>query len=208
MKIAVIAANGRSGKAFVREALRAGHDVVAGVRGDSDLASHKHLKIRRCDATDPDEVRALLKGCDAVVSLIGHVKDSPRSVQTDATKVVVDAMHDAGISRIVSLTGTGVRFPGDRISIVDRLLNASIKAIDPARIQDGINHVKVLKASNLEWTIIRVLKLQDVDTKPYRLTIHGPTKWYVGRKEVARAILEVLEHRSFVHRAPIISAEQ
>jgi hypothetical protein len=113
-------------------------------------------------------------------------------------------MQGLNIIRIVSLTGTGVRFPGDKITIVDRILNLSISIIDPARVKDGKNHVEVLKASNLDWTIIRVLKLQNVQPRPFKLLENGPTKWYVGRTEVAKAVLEVLEQGSFIKQAPII----
>jgi len=125
-------------------------------------------------------------------------------VQTSAIQKVVAAMSELGVKRIVSLTGTGVRFPGDNISLVDRFLNLSIGIIDPARVKDGKNHVDVLKASGLDWTVIRVLKLQNTPPRPFALSEHGPTRWYVSRQEVAQAVLQVLEQHSFIKQAPII----
>ena len=205
MNIAVVAANGRSGQAFVEAALAAGHTVKAGVRGKSYLTPHPNLSSVECDATNSAQLKNLLAGQNAVASFIGHVKGSDDDVQTIAIQKIVDAMKQVGMSRIVSLTGTGVRFAGDHISLVDRFLNLSIGIIDPARIKDGKNHVEALKASNLDWTIIRVLKLQNVAPKPFTLLEHGPTKWYVGRQEVAQAVLQVLEEGSFIKQAPIIS---
>ncbi len=205
MKIAVIAANGRSGKVFTELALRMGHSISAGVHGVNTLASHENLSVISCDATNKDDIENLIKGQDAVVSFIGHVKGSPENVQTDAMRVLDEAMHRQGIKRVVSLTGTGVRFPGDKISFVDRVLNASIAVIDPKRIRDGKNHVILLQKTQLEWTIIRVLKLQNVPARAFTLKENGPTKWVVGREEVAQAVLQVLENNTFVMRAPIIS---
>ena len=204
MKIAVIAANGRSGQAFVEAALTAGHSISAGVRGKSYLKSHPSLTVVECDATNEAQLENLLSGQEAVASFIGHVKGSEPNVQTIAIQKVVDVMKALGVKRLISLTGTGVRFPGDKISLIDRFLNLSISIIDPARVKDGKNHVEVLKASDLDWTVIRVLKLQNVPPKPFTLLEHGPTKWYVGRQEVAQAVLQVLEQRSFVKQAPII----
>ena len=204
MKIAVIAANGRSGQAFVEAALTAGHSISAGVRGKSYLKSHPSLTVVECDATNEAQLENLLSGQEAVASFIGHVKGSEPNVQTIAIQKVVDVMKALGVKRLISLTGTGVRFPGDKISLIDRFLNLSISIIDPARVKDGKNHVEVLKASDLDWTVIRVLKLQNVPPKPFTLREHGPTKWYVGRQEVAQAVLQVLEQRSFVKQAPII----
>ena len=205
MKIAVIAANGRSGSAFVAKALAAGHSVRAGVLGPSRLTASPNLIIVPCDATKTDQLRRLVEDCDAVVSLIGHVKGSPPRVQTEAINNLITIMTELGLRRVVSLTGTGVRFPGDKITLTDRILNLSISLIDPNRVQDGIDHVAALKASQLDWTVIRVLKLQNVAAKPYRLSADGPTKPYVGRDEVASAILEVLTRKSFVQAAPIIA---
>ena len=205
MHIAVIAANGRSGQAFVRAALAAGHTVRAGVYKNNQLEPAGGLEIVHCDATQSEDLRQLLRAQDAVVSLIGHVKGSPANVQADAIQKVIEVMSELGIRRVVSLTGTGVRMPNDQITLIDRILNLSISLIDPARIHDGRRHVALLQASTLDWTVIRVLKLQNVSVKPFSLKLSGPTKIYVGRGEVAQAILQVLEQGSFVRQAPIIA---
>lgn len=205
MNIAVIAANGRLGKEFVKAALKAGHKVRAGVRGDHNLTAHENLEVITCDATNLADLKSLFAEQDAVVSAIGHVKGSAVNVQTIATEQTILAMNELGITRYIDVTGTGVRFPGDKISLVDRFLNMGVSVVDKSRMQDGIDHQEVLKSSTVDWTTIRVLKLQNVPARPYLLTLHGPTKWYVGREEVARAMLEVIEQESFVKQAPIIS---
>ncbi len=205
MKIAVIAANGRSGQVFVERALAEGHEVRGGVLGHGYLPEHDRLTLIHCDATQPDDLRKLFTDQDAVVSLIGHTKDSLPEVQTKAMQKAVAVMDELGLKRLVSLTGTGVRFPDDKITLVDRVLTFGVRLVDPARLKDGRNHVKVLQESDLDWTVIRVLKLQNVSPKPFRLTEHGPTKGYVSREEVAGAILEVLGQHSFIKQSPIIS---
>lgn len=205
MKIAVIAANGRTGRMFVAAALAAGHEVKAGVHAGNPFSPTARLTVIECDATNPEDVERLIFEQDALVSFIGHIKGSPARVQTVAITAAIAAMKKQGMLRIVSLTGTGVRFPGDRVTVLDRLLNVSIAVIDPDRVNDGIAHVEALKMSGLDWTVLRVLKLQN--TKPGRFTLseHGPTKPYVSREEVAAAALEVLEHNSFIQKAPILS---
>ncbi|HSX32285.1 MAG TPA: NAD(P)H-binding protein [Candidatus Saccharimonadales bacterium] len=204
MNIAVIAADGRSGQVFVTAALAAGHTVRAGVHGTNSLTAHPHLTVVPCDATNEADLTRLLQGQDAVASFIGHVKGSAADVQTNAIAKVITVMQQLGLRRIVSLTGTGVRSAGDSVPLIDRILNLSIGIIDPARIRDGKNHATALQQSNLEWTIIRVLKLQNVPPKPFQLREHGPTKWYVGRQEVAQAVLQVLQDHSFIGQMPII----
>jgi len=206
MNIAVIAANGRTGQAFVQAALKAGHQVRAGIHNVSTLSPAQGLTLVECDATIENDVTNLIKGQDAVVSLIGRVRGSQPDVQTNAVKVIVTTMTKLGQKRLVSLTGTGVRFPGDTITITDRILNFSIGIIDPKRVADGRNHSKVLMDSDLDWTIIRVLKLTNSKSRPFTLRANGPTKKFVSRTEVALAFLEVIEQNSFTRQAPIVSS--
>jgi len=208
MKIAVIAADGRLGRAFVNEALAHGHQIRAGVRGTPPVSTDPNLVYVECDATDPAQVAILIQGQEVVVSAIGHVKGSAADVQTVATKVVVQAMNQQGIQRFVDLTGTGARVAGDKITLLDRFLNLGVGLIDPTRVRDGITHLAVLQASNLEWTTVRVLKLQNVPPSPFELLPNGPTKPYVGRQEAARAMVMVIEEHSFVRQAPIIGKKR
>lgn len=205
MNIAVIAANGRTGKIFVEAALAAGHTIRAGSLSIGNLPEHPHLTEVICDATNEADLQKLLNGQDAVASFIGHVKGSAPDVQTVAMKALTAAMRQQNVRRIISLTGTGVRFTGDKITLIDRVLNLAVSILDKYRVKDGRDHVEVLKQSNLDWTVIRVLKLQNVATSPFTLREHGPTKIYVGRGEVSLAVLQVLEESSFIKKAPIIS---
>ena len=208
MKIAVLGASGRSGKAFVAMALARGHSVRAGVRGSSPFAHHPHLKVVGCDALRPEDVQKLVHGQDAVVSLIGHVHGSKHDVQSVATRHVIDAMHAQGVKRLVSLTGTGVRRPGDVEPWYDKLLNTAVLVLDKHRVLDGREHARLIENSGLDWTIVRVLKLQELPTPEITLLPHGPTALYVSRRAVAEAIVDVLERGSSIGNMPIISLKR
>jgi len=205
MIIAVVAADGRTGRVFVRRALAAGHIVRAGVRRRSNLHPHQNLTVVLCDATQEEDVRKLLEGAEAVASFIGHVKGSSARVQSNAMRVITKVMHTLKIRRIVSLTGTGARMPGDKTSLLDRLSQLVISFIDPERVKDGQEHIKVLEQSELDWTVIRVVKLYDHLPRSYMLDVNGPGKLLVSRSEVAEACLNVLQDNSFVRQAPIIA---
>lgn len=205
MKLAVIGANGRSGRAFVQTALSEGHTVVAGVHRTNPFEESRRLTVMTCDAANPADVLKLCKGADAVVSLIGHVKGSEPDVQTKAMTITIAVMKKLGIKRFVTLTGTGVRFRGDRIPLYDRFLNLGVSLVDPARIRDGKKAIEILKDSPLDWTALRVLKLQDWKTRDVTLTEHGPTALFVNRHDVAMGIIYALEGKHFIKNAPILS---
>ncbi|MDQ5932687.1 MAG: hypothetical protein QG649_772 [Patescibacteria group bacterium] len=205
MKIAVIAAHGRSGQAFVREALAAGHHVRAGIRGPSPFKSNNKLQTIECDATNIEEVTRLIDRCDAVVSLIGHVKGSKSDVQTTATNTIVRAMQVAGIRRFVSLTGVGVWVPGDRFKSFIDISNWLAARVGVKRFDDGIEHARVLRASPLDWTVLRVALLTDGQPGKFSLKTNGLVKIPTPRREVSRAILRVLERNEFVKESPVIT---
>lgn len=205
MRVAVIAASGRAGRAFVNEALAADMQIVAGVRSHDPFGQLPGLKVVKCDSTKQSDVAGLIAGCDAVVSLVGHGKNTPEDVQTRTIRNVCSAMEELGIQRLISLTGTGVRFSGDKITLMDRFLNFGVSLVDPKRVADGSRHVEVIQGSKLNWTIIRVLKLQNTKPGKYSLGLHGPAKTIVSRGEVAKAIVELLKKGSYVKKAPIIS---
>lgn len=206
LTVAVIAANGRSGMAFVRKALEAGYKVRAGIHGVSTLPTHEHMQIVQCDATSESDIRTLLQGADVVVSLMGHGKNSPARVQTNAMKVVANVMDELGIHRIISLTGTGVRLPGDTPNLIDILANVAIKFIDKQRIADGIAHAEFLRSTDLDWTIIRVLKLcNSTRVTDIRFSLHGPAQLLSSREHVADAIIKIISENSYIRQAPILA---
>lgn len=206
MNIAVVAANGRSGRAFVEAALAAGHMVRAGVRtpANATFTPHALLTVVKCDATVQEDVSALIKDQDAVVSMIGHVRGSAADVHIRAITCVIQAMGEQGVTRLVSLTGTGVRFAGDEVTLVDRFLNKVIELTGLSFCKDGIQHVEYIKQSELDWTIIRALLLTNNEAAPFQLKEHGPAKLFVSREEVALAALQVLEKHTYIKQAPII----
>jgi putative NADH-flavin reductase len=205
VKIAVIAANGRSGQTFVKAALDAGHQVIAGVYRQNDFIDSRNLVVKKCDATNKLDVANLVSGCDAVVCLIGHGRRSPPRVQSEAISNIISVMNQKKIKRLISLTGTGVRFDNDRPNLIDKILNFSIKLIDSERIKDGIEHAEILKKSNLDWTLIRVLKLTNGSHKGTVLFSRvGPAETFTPRSRVASAILDVAEDSKFIKEAPII----
>lgn len=207
MKIAVIAASGRTGRVAVQVMLAAGHQVRAGIYPNTKtkMESIPNLTLIDCDATKEAEVTRLIQGQDAVVSFIGHVPGSHPDVQTNATQTIISVMKKLGQKRFISLTGTGVRFPNDTITPIDRVINTAVTILDPHRINDGINHAELIKKSGLDWTILRVLILTNGKPRKFFLVANGPAKTFISRTDVAKAAIQVLEQSAFIKMAPIIA---
>ncbi len=204
--IAVLGASGATGQEVVTALLAKGYQVKAGVHNRNNFKAKPGLTVVKIDARETKDQSKLLAGCDAVVSLLGHGRKTPPTMQQDALKATLAAMKGQKIKRVIMLTGTGVRQPGDKPNWWNNLLNASIKTIDPARIKDGQMASHLLQTSDTDWTLLRVLKLTNQTShKPVKLTAHGPAAWLTPRRQVAAAVVMLLESKSQIKQSPILS---
>jgi len=208
MKICIFGADGRTGTEVLQYAKSKGFEIVAFVHNENSLKfTEKDIKIIKGDVCDYHKVRQVCSGVDAVISVLGHTKGSDPGMQTKGIDNIVRAMKESNIRRIISLTGTGVRIPQDKPSFVDKILNFIIKMIDPDRIKDGIEHAKVLQNSGLDWTIVRVLKLNNSkkNIANYKLTSGGAAELQTSRKKVAQVIVDLIEDKNYIGGMPVIS---
>ncbi len=208
MKLCVFGADGRTGVEVVKYAIEQGHEVTAFVWGDGPYTYFpKDVRIQKGDVMDYTAVTQAIQGSDAVISVLGHIKGSDPLMQTKGMKNIMGAMQALGVRRVLSLTGTGARVSGDTPSLVDKFLNFIVGLVDPDRINDGVEHVKVLQNSSLDWTVVRVLKLSKIDTdvRTYTLTQGGPAELQTSRKKVARVLIDLISDGASIGACPVIS---
>jgi len=208
MKLCVFGAGGRTGVEVVRYAHSLGFEVTAFVYHDMPKGFFPDgVSIQKGNVMDYDSVEEALRGADAVISALGHVKGTDPLMQTRGITNIVHAMKKHGIKRVLSLTGTGARVEGDTPSIIDRLLNVLIKLVDPNRIRDGLKHVEVLEESGLDFTIVRVLKLgnSNKECENYTLTDGGPAELQTSRKKVPKVLVDLINDKQYIAKQPIIS---
>ena len=207
-KVAIFGATGRTGRLLVEGALKGGHEVTALVRDPGKLAvSHERLRVVEGDVLIPSRVQETVAGADAVLSALGHTKTSPKDVQARGTRNIVAAMKGRGVRRIVSLTGAGVRDPGDRPKLVDRVFSGLLKLLQRDVLEDAERHAEVIRESGLDWTIVRAPRLTDGPaTGKYRVGHVGENSGTkISRADVAGFMLHELTNDSHVDRAPMIS---
>ncbi len=209
MKIALFGATGQTGIECLKQALRAGHTVVASARTPSKLDPYedKNLQVIEGDVLNPEHPHQVVKDCDIVISLFGHVKDSPADVQTRGTLHIVKAMEKAGISRIISLSGGGLRYEKDQPKIMDKLIKGIMGIVARKILSDAENHAKVLKASGLEWCIVRGPQLKNGPAKGhYNVTWVGVNSGIeINRADLAAFILKEAEMPDYSYSMPFVT---
>ena len=198
MKIAVLGANGKTGRLVVAEALERSHAVVAVVRDPSGVeVEHARLHVARADATDEVALTDALVGVDAVVSTLGRsTQGGPRRpVFAPAMHATLTAMRATGAGRLSVISAQGVgEEPDDGLALPLRLMRRLLgSAIDDMREME-----QLVKASDVQWTIARAGGLTNQPKGPHMvepgnaLKGHGRTR----RADLAETlVLAVTEDR-------------
>lgn len=208
-KIAVFGGTGRTGRRVVDRVLDSGMSVRVLARNPAALGpARDRLSVIAGDVLDPHAVDETLKGADAVLSVFGHVKGSPPTLQTDGTRVIVDGMQRLGIKRIVTLSGGGLRDERDRPKAPDHVITFLLRTLAARVLDDAKGHLQVLRDSGLDWTVVRGPRLTErPGAGTYRVGWVGVgTGTQISRDDLADFIVTQIDDKSFVHALPFVSA--
>ncbi|WP_093717369.1 NAD(P)-dependent oxidoreductase [Actinacidiphila alni] len=204
MKLLVFGANGRTGQQLVAQGLAAGHEITAFVRPRATAPPpHPRLRVARGEVTaDQDAVRAAVEGQDAVLTAFGSPTTWHGVVSPDLTvramPLIVRAMREAGVERIVHLSAHGVGDTADQAPVV---YWAVYKALG-RMFADKAAGEKILRATDLDWTLVYpVMLVGGPLTGRYRvgarLSLHGVPR--ISRADVAHFMLAETTGRAHPH---------
>ncbi len=209
MRIAVFGATGRTGVPLVRQALNAGHEVVAFVRSPTELAvEDDRLTVVEGDAYTGTGVREAVAGSDAVASVLGQTESGPDDLLTVAGDNILEAMRAEGVSRFVTLVGAGVRTEEESVPLRGRIIETALKLLAGNVLKDAETYVDHVRASNLDWTVVRAPRLTQAEpTGEYRTGDIDPDMGGISRGDVAEFVLECLENERYVGELPKIGPE-
>lgn len=203
MNLLVIGATGSVGRLVVEEALTRGHHVAALVRRPEKLGSvASRVRTIAGDALDRVAVSRALDAQNAVVSVLGAGNVRRTTLFSESTKILLDAMTDRGVRRLVCVTGVGAgETKGHGGFLYDRILYPLFtKGIYADKdVQEAL-----IRQSGLEWTIVRPASFRTrTPSGPLRAVAHveGVTLRKVSRLEVARFLLDELEQNRFMRQA-------
>ncbi len=207
--IALFGGTGKTGRHVLAQALEEGHSVRALARRPESIeTTHERLAVVAGDVLDAGAVRETVRGADVVVSVFGQVKGSPPTLQTDGTQNIVDAMRAEGIQRIISLSGGGLAAPEhDQPKTPDKIITWLLQRISPQVLADAESHLAVLRASGLDFTVVRGPRLTDAPaTGSYRVGWVGVNaSTQIARADLASFILTQLDDSTFVGELPLVS---
>lgn len=116
-------------------------------------------------------------------------------------------MQRHGVSRLVTLSGGGLRAEQDRPKLPDRLIRGALRLVAGHVLADAEGHLEVLRASGLEWTVVRGPRLTEEPGRgSYRVGWVGvEASTQISRDDLADFILTQVEDRRYVGQLPFVS---
>jgi putative NADH-flavin reductase len=205
MKLTIFGATGGTGAEVVKQALERGHSVTAFVRNPASLANMSDtLTLVTGDIHDLSSVEKAVQEQDVVIYALGARDLKKTMVRTEGTVNIIRAMKKHNIMRLFVISAMGVGDSWNSLSLLNKFFFAVL--LKSTR-EDHEAQEAAVKASGLDWTIIRPSGLVDTPrTGVYSVgeNIRAKTS-QISRADVADLILNDLEKQALVHKAVTIT---
>ena len=205
--IALFGATGRTGIEIIKVSLNSNYIVNAFCRNKSLIPfSNDNLNIIEGSILNSNDVSKAIANADYAISALGTKPPYTDIFCYEALKNIIFAMYDFNVKRIICITGAMIGdFTPNQSRFIKFMANRFNKS-KPLIALDRLKQETAVKASELDWTLI----------KPPRLT-NGPLSNYkpaedlkitafssVSRKTIASCIINILDVQSTFCKAMYI----
>ena len=208
--VLIMGASSGIGLATAKLALERGHSVVAFARSADRIAlDHASLKKLVGDARQIDDVRRSLTGVEAVIQTLGvpanaRMLTGPIDLFSTATATLLPLMKEAGIRRLISVTGFGA---GESRSTIQPLQRLGFDLVFGRAYGDKDIQEKMIKQSGLDWTIVRPgVLINRRKVGRYRVLV-SQQDWrngIVSRSDVADFLIKQVTDDTCLKQAPVL----
>ncbi|AQU78058.1 SDR family oxidoreductase [Planococcus faecalis] len=206
MNVLVIGANGQVGRNIVKELSEANHQATAMVRKEDQIDKMKELGAANVVLGDLEkDFSAAFEGVDAVIFAAGSgpKTGADKTLTIDLWGSVKAAQYaqDKGVKRFVQLGSVGSDNPDAGGEAMKPYLVAKRTADD------------LLKATNLDYTIVRPGALSDEDKSgKIEISSNGFSSLEgrsIPRADVAKVLVDVLDRNNTYHKTfEVLQGEQ
>ena len=152
MKVLVVGAAGKTGRAVVERAVQEGNEVTAFVHsaGGSDVSG---VEVRVGDATDMAAMEAAITGQDAVIDTVGgKTPYRHTTLEASVAATIVAAMQRHGVRRLAVTSMVG---EGDSAANTPFYVKIALATFLRGATPDKANMESAVSGSELDWVITR-----------------------------------------------------
>jgi putative NADH-flavin reductase len=209
LKITVFGATGETGKKITEQALEMGYEVVAFARNPSKLnVSNEHLTVVQGQLSDVGLVESAVKGSSAVLSALGPRGGSKDKPLTQGMQNIIVAMKKQNVRRLIITSTLSAKDTKDKPNFKTKAMVNLVKTTMHAAYEDIVNVAETVRASDLDWTIVRLAILNN---KPKSGKVKagyvgsGEVATQISRADIADFMLKQITEMKYLHEAPAIS---
>ncbi len=152
MKVLIVGAAGRTGRAVVDRAVTEGHEVTAFVHNDAGY-DVPGVEVRAGDASDMAAIGAAIVGQDAVIDTVGgKTPYKSTTLEASVATTIVAAMQRHGVRRLVVTSSIGVGDSSANSPFFLKILLATFlrgSSADKAKMESAV------RGSESDWVITR-----------------------------------------------------
>ena len=209
--ILIIGASKGIGLEATRRALSCGHVVRALARSANRIGiSDANLDLRSGDALDPADVASALQGVDTVIQALGIATGPdlilrPVSLFSQSTRVLLPAMKEAGVRRLICVTGFGA---GDSQASIGCLQSIPFRIVLGRAYADKDIQERLIRASDLDWVIVRPVILTNGRRSGRYQVLDDPESWrngLISRADVADFLIRQVDDDTYLGKTPVLA---
>lgn len=206
LKIIIFGATGGTGRHLVDLALDAGHKVLAFDRQPGSLPmENPNLTFVKGDVFDEAQVEEAIAGQDVVINVLGVPPGVTIPVCSKGTENIIAAMQKTGVRRLICQSAFVVAAMDGHLREVPLVLPILL-ALSPKNkvmFADKLIQERAIKASELDWTIVRSARLTN-DNKMRNIVAREGLLFHewssISREEIAHFIMQQVQDRMFVRK--------
>jgi putative NADH-flavin reductase len=209
--VLIVGATRGIGLQTVRRALHAGHHVRAMARSARRIPiDHPNLTMMPADALDQAPVARALEGVDAVIQTLCVSASTNRMLRpvrlfSDATRVLIAAMKQTRVKRLITVTGFGA---GDSRNRVGCFYKPAFHLFLGRAYDDKDRQEALIRESGLDWVIARpVILINGSMTGSYHVLVE-PRSWRIGfisRADVAHFLVGQIDDDTYLGKTPVLT---
>jgi len=211
MNVAIFGASGRTGQLLTSRCLAEQYQVAALVRSPATFPFRARVRIVPGDAFNASAIRQTMQGADVVLSALGARSWRREDVLERAVPLIVTAMQQAGVRRIIALGSAGAlpdsldKQPAWQRWFVQKIVyNTFLKwPVESQRAQ-----WKLLAASGLDFTMVMPPMLLDAPARG-NLRIDGAAlprgASRISREDVADFMMDQIASPDWVGKGVYIA---
>jgi putative NADH-flavin reductase len=210
MKIAVIGANGHTGRIVVKDALARGHRVVAVTRADGLLERDDDSLVNaRADVRDVDALTRALVGADAVISALGvGTSRAATDVYSTGVSNTLGAMESNGAAKLAVISALPAG-PWEELPLLQRRIALPILKRFFGASYDDMRRMETIlqETTDVDWISLRPPRLVNRPSKgAYRIDTRPLAKARaITYGDLAAALLDSLERQDLYRRAAYVA---